>query len=58
MKRIDFIKRFGLLTGGASFVASNLWGTSSLLKKLLPEVGIQLFSLPLLLNKNFEQNAL
>ena len=56
MKRIDFIKKFGLLSGSASLIPSNLLATSNLLKKLLPEVGIQLFSLPLLLNKNFEKS--
>ena len=56
MKRIDFIKKFGLLSGSASLIPSNLFATSNLLNKLLPEVGIQLFSLPLLLNKNFERS--
>ncbi len=56
MKRIDFIKKFGLLSGSASLIPSDLLATSNLLNKLLPKVGIQLFSLPLLLNKNFERS--
>ena len=56
MKRIDFMKSIGFLTGAASINPINLWATSSSLKKLLPEIGIQLFSLPLLLNKNFEKS--
>ena len=47
-----------LLTAGSTIVPSSVLVSSSYLSKLLPEVGIQLFSIPLLLNKDFENMKL
>ena len=56
MNRSLFIKQLALLSAGASIPSSNLLANYSYYKELLPEVGIQLFSLPLLLNQNFEKS--
>ena len=56
MNRSLFIKQLGLLSAGASIPTSSLLANYSYYKELLPEVGIQLFSIPLLLNQNFEKS--
>ena len=56
MNRSIFLKHLSLLTAGSTIVPSSVLVSSSYLSKLLPEVGIQLFSIPLLLNKDFEKS--
>ncbi|MBT3753859.1 MAG: sugar phosphate isomerase/epimerase [Flavobacteriaceae bacterium] len=56
MKRSIFLKQISILTAGSAIIPSSIMAKPTYLKKLLPEVGIQLFSIPLLLNKDFEKS--
>lgn len=56
MNRSIFIKQLSLLTAGSTIIPSSILAKPSYLQKLLPEVGIQLFSIPLLLNNDFEKS--
>ena len=56
MNRNLFLKQMALLSAGATIFPPGALAKHSYFKELLPEVGIQLFSLPLLLNQNFEKS--
>ena len=56
MNRSLFLKNLSLLTAGSALIPPSILGKPYSLNKLLPEVGIQLFSIPLLLNKDFEKS--
>ncbi|MEA1786016.1 sugar phosphate isomerase/epimerase [Arenibacter sp. GZD96] len=56
MKRNDFLKQLGMLTGGSLLLAESALASPGLWKlpKLVKQLGIQLFSLPKMLEADFE----
>lgn len=56
MDRSIFLKQLSAIAAASIICPSSVIAKPYYLRNLLPEVGIQLFSLPFLLNKNFEKS--